>query len=198
MPHRFEIAAFPLSGPAVYQMIVTLYSVLIVYAFGSVATGVPSISLVAGNLYGQLWPLGLLIATTGALAGVIRSRLTGNPSVEFWATLAIFAALAGYFVAIVWRFWQYGDVHVLPSSLLPVGLGVLPFYRLRAILRRPHGGPPATPRLDAVDESAIPTEDDGVADPETITMHTFEPRVHRAVTGEIPIVRLREGAHDGA
>jgi hypothetical protein len=210
MPHRFIIAAFPLSGPEVYKMLLTFYTVTIVYAFGSTATGVQTIQATAGDLYSQIWPVILLIAATFAMFGMIRSRHTGHVQVEFYGTLMVLACMVGYASAIVWRFWNDGDVQRLPASLLPMLIGILPFWRLRAILLRPHGGPPATPRLDEqnhpVSEAAVLDPDESIrlaprapeADGAPDLVSSRSTRIHRPITGEIAIIPARAGAHDGA
>jgi hypothetical protein len=69
---------------------------------------------------------------------------------EYAGTLLLEAGLFGYFVAFVWRFIAHGDWVTLPSSLIPIILGVVPMFRLISILRRPHGGQVVLPNTGAI------------------------------------------------
>lgn len=143
----FEISAFPLTGPAVYHALVTKYIIMIAWSAGSAVGGIPTVSEVTGYVYGVALPLGLLVTSAMALVGVVRSRHTGRTRLEYVGTLLLIAGLVGYSVAIVLRAIVELDWDDLPGALLPILVAVFPYYRLRNILKKPHGGPPATPPL---------------------------------------------------
>lgn len=131
----YEVAAFPLTGPAVYKALLVKYSFLIAYSAGSVLVGVqPTIAQAAGRVYGLVWPSLLLIGAIAALVGVVRSRHTGHVRLEYAGTVALLAGMVGYFVAIAWIGIVGGHWSALPSALLPLVLSVFPFFRLRNIL----------------------------------------------------------------
>lgn len=141
----FDIAAFPITGPAVYQALVTKYVIILVYTISTVIFGLPAMTQAAGHLYGLFFPVALTATAGLALTGVIRSRHTGKIRVEYWGTLFLLAGFAGYSVAIVWRALSEPDrLDTLPAALLPVILSVFPFFRLRNILKPGGGARPTT------------------------------------------------------
>jgi len=130
----YEIAAFPLTGVAVYRTLVIKYVLLALYSLASIIDGVPEITAVAGHAYGLVWPALLLLASIAALAGVVRSRYTGKVKLEYAGTVSLLAGMAGYAVAIVWLAVSSGNWHHSPGAILPLVLSAFPLARLLNIL----------------------------------------------------------------
>jgi hypothetical protein len=132
----YEIAAFPLTGVAVYRTLLVKYVLITIYALASIVDGVPEITKAAGHTYGLVWPAVLLLGSLAALAGVVRSRYTGHVKLEYAGTVALLAAMAGYGVAVVWLAITSGNWHHSPGAILAIVLTAFPFARLLNILGR--------------------------------------------------------------
>jgi len=130
-----------------YPLLLTKYALLAVYGIGSEAVGVITITTVAGETWGVIWPVLIAVFAIASFLATLRSKYTHRFLLETIATLMLIALLAGYVVAIIVRTLNDGLLERLPVGLLPVILSITPAARLLD-LARPHVKLPRGHRAD--------------------------------------------------
>jgi len=123
------------TGASPHPPLIIMYALLALYGIGSGVVGVTTLSVVAGEAWGLIWPALVAVLSLAALVGVIRSRLTEKHGWELVATLLLIAMLAGYVAAILLRTIWDGDPSRLPVAILPTVVSIAPAYRLLDIAR---------------------------------------------------------------
>lgn len=119
-----------------YASLIIKYGLISLYGLASSIVGITTLDVVAGALWGVLWPGLVTILALLAMVGVIRSRVTEKEGTELVFTLLLIALLIGYSVAIIARTFVDGQVSRLPIAFLPVILCVFPARRLVQIARK--------------------------------------------------------------
>lgn len=119
-----------------YVTLIIKYALIAVYGAFSGWVGIATLDVVAGQLWGVLWPALVTVFSLLAMFAVIRSRITEKEGLELVSTLLLISLLIGYSIAIVTRTTIDGNVTRLPVALLPIILSVFPARRLVQIARK--------------------------------------------------------------
>ena len=122
-------------SPSPYPPLITMYSLLALYGLASGFVGVSTIDVVAGQFWGLAWPFLIALTSLGALAGLLRSKLTRHHAVEVTTTLSLVGLLVTYSLFILVRTVLDGDAGRLPVAILPIVISVFPYFRLARIVR---------------------------------------------------------------
>jgi hypothetical protein len=135
LPQHTDESPKTLTGPPPYRTLMVTYVLLALYGVTSAVVGVTTMIAAAGDVWGLLWPLLVTALSVLALAGVIRSRVTGKEGFELVASLLLASLIIGYTFAIIIRTFDDGDITRLPVAWLPVALSVHPAGRMVQIAR---------------------------------------------------------------
>lgn len=128
-----RIVPAELLRPSFYGMLMTYYFSIAMYGATAAVFGIQTITIVNGNHYTFIWSL--LVAACGLIAGVgvWLSRRFKKEWIEVFATSLLVGLLGGYAVSIAVRAILLGHIAGLPSTWLPVIIGLLPVWRLAMI-----------------------------------------------------------------
>lgn len=126
-------------APSPYVTLPVQYALMALYGALAGWQGTRTLDVVAGDLFGVIWPVLVLATSVAAIIGVLISRKRRNPWTEIVATLALILMLAAYGVTIIVRAIHDPQYDGLPFCVLPFALCVYPYARLWRIA----GGDPA-------------------------------------------------------
>lgn len=119
--------------PSFYGMLMTYYFSIALYGATAGVFGIQTLSITNGNHYTFIWSL--LVSVCGLIAGVgvWLSRRFKKEWIEVFATSLLVGLLGGYAVSLCIRGIIIGNIGVLPSTWLPIIIGLLPVWRLAMI-----------------------------------------------------------------
>lgn len=117
-------------APSPYTTLPIQYALMAVYGALAGWQGIRTLDVVAGDLFGVIWPVLVLATSVSAIVGVAISRFRKNPWTEIVATLALIMMLAAYGGTIIFRAAHDPEYDGLPFCVLPLALCVYPYARL--------------------------------------------------------------------
>lgn len=122
----------------VYKALVATYSGLILYGLVGILVGILTIFVSYGPLWGTLWPILMLLASTCSLVGLYVTKFTQSIKFELGALFLLVILLVFYSLGIVWRNSfpdsdPSTDISKDAGALLPLIAAINPFMRMVAI-----------------------------------------------------------------